>query len=140
MALYQYFKKVDGNFSGTSLPDPQGELAKEVPLSAISAANTEVAVILQPSAAGTKAARGTNLKSSPKKKAEIGKHAAEHGVLATIRYCATKLPVPLKESSVRNWKDTYTAELRRLRQKRKDDAKVKTLPGKRRGHLFLFGE
>ena len=62
---------------------------------------TEIAAVLQPSAAGAKAVRGTYLKISAEKKAEIGQRAAEHGVLATVRYYATKLPVPLKESSVR---------------------------------------
>ena len=53
-ALFQYFKKVDGNYKGTNLPNPQGALPKEVPLSSISAANTEVAAVLQPSAAGAR--------------------------------------------------------------------------------------
>ena len=46
------FTKVDGNYPGTKLPDPQGALSKEVPSSSISAANTEIAAVLQPSAAG----------------------------------------------------------------------------------------
>jgi len=36
--------------------------------------------------------RGTYLKMSSEKKAEIGKRAAEHGVLATVRYYASRLP------------------------------------------------
>ena len=96
MALFQYFKKVDGNYPGTKLPDPRRALLKEVPSSLISAANTEIATVLQPSAAGAKAVRGTYLKISAEKKAEVGQRAAEHGVLATVRYYATKLPVPLK--------------------------------------------
>ena len=35
------------------------------------------------------------LKISAKKKAEIGQCAAEHRVLAMVRYYATKLPVPV---------------------------------------------
>ena len=100
MALFQYFTKVDGNYPGTNLPDPQGALSKEVPLCSISAANMEIAAVLQPSAAGAKAVRGMYLKISAEKKAEIGQRAAEHGVLAMVRYYAMKLPVPLKESSV----------------------------------------
>jgi len=91
MALSQYFNKVDGNYPGTKLPDPQGGLSKEVPSSLISAANTEIAAVLQPSAASTKAVRGMYLKISAEKKAEIGQRAAEHGVLATVQYYATKL-------------------------------------------------
>ena len=41
--------------------------------------------------------RRTYLKMSSEKKAEI---AAEHGVLATVRYYASRLPEPLEESSV----------------------------------------
>ena len=57
---------------------------KEVPSSSISAANTEIAAVLQPSATGTKAVRGMYLKISAEKKAEIGQRAAEHRVLATV--------------------------------------------------------
>ena len=53
----------------------------------------EIAAVLQPSAAGAKTVRGTYLKISAEKKAEIGQRAAEHGVLATVRYYAAKLPV-----------------------------------------------
>ena len=105
IALFQYFKKVDGNYPGTKLPDPQGALSKEVPSSLISAAITEIAAVLQPSVASVKAVRGLYLKISAEKKAEIGQIVAGHGVLATVRYYATKLPVPLKESLVRTWKN-----------------------------------
>ena len=54
-----------------------------------------IAAVLQPSAAGTKAVRGTYLKISAEKKTEIGQRAAEHRVLATVQYYATKLLVPL---------------------------------------------
>ena len=69
MALFQYFKKVDGNYPGTKLPDPQRALSKEVPSSSITAANMEIAAVLQPSATRTKAVRGTYLKISAEKKA-----------------------------------------------------------------------
>ena len=91
MALFQYFKKVDGNYPGTKLPDPQGVHSKQVPSSSISTANMEIAAVLQLSADGTKAIRGTYLKISAEKKVKIGQRAAEHGVLAMIQYYATKL-------------------------------------------------
>jgi len=50
---------------------------------------------LEQSAAGAKAVRGTYLKISAERKAEIGQRAAEQGVLATVRYDATKLLIPL---------------------------------------------
>ena len=45
MAMFQYFKRVDGQYPGSMLPDPQGALAQEVSSRAISAANTEVALL-----------------------------------------------------------------------------------------------
>ena len=96
MAMFQYFKRVDGQYPGSKLPDPQGALAQEVPSRTISAPNTEVALLQQ--AGGAKVStRRTYLKMSSEKKAEI---AAEHGVLATVRYYASRLPEPLKERSV----------------------------------------
>ena len=50
---------------------------------------------MEPSAADAKAVRGTYLKISAEKKAEIGQRAAEHGVSDRVRYYATKLLVPL---------------------------------------------
>ena len=93
-------QRVDVQYPGSKLPDPQGALGQEVPSRAISAANTEVALLQQ--AGGAKVStRGTYLKMSSEKKAEIGKRAAEHGVLATAHYYTSRLPEPLKESSVR---------------------------------------
>ena len=43
MAMLQYFKRVDGQYPGSKLPDPQGALAQEVPSRAKSAANTSLA-------------------------------------------------------------------------------------------------
>ena len=73
---------MDRQYPGSKLTDPQEALSKQVPSSAIFATNSEVAV-LQPSA-GAKVG-GAYLKMSAKK-ADIGKRAAEHAALATIRY------------------------------------------------------
>lgn len=62
-------REMHGQHPGTNLPDPQGVLPKEVPSHAISAANSEVAV-LHPSA--SKKVRGTYLKMSAEKKAKTG--------------------------------------------------------------------
>ena len=37
MAMFQYFKRVDGQYPGSKLPDLQGALAQEVPSRAIPA-------------------------------------------------------------------------------------------------------
>jgi len=86
---------VGGNYPGTKLhvPDPQGALSKEAPSSLISAANTEIAALLQRSAASTKAVKGKYLKISAENKADIGGRVAEHGLLVMVRYYTMKLPV-----------------------------------------------
>ena len=60
-------------------------------------------------------------------------------MLATARYYATKLPEPLNESSVRTWKNAYTAQLQRQRKEGKNE-KVEALPTKRRGRPLPLGE
>ena len=75
---------MDRQYPGSKLPDPQEALSKQVPSSAIFAENSKVAV-LQPSAGAKVGGAYMYLKMSAKK-AEIGKRAAEHAALATIRY------------------------------------------------------
>ena len=93
------------------------KVSRDQATSSTRSVNTEIAAVLHPSTASAKAVRGTYLKISTEKKAEaeIRQRAAEHGVLATVWYYAMKLPVPLKESLVRTWKNAYTAKLCRLR-------------------------
>ena len=78
MAFYRYFKASD-----TKLPDPQSPLSKEVPSTAIAAANNEVKHVVELQRGKT---RGPYTKFTPEQKAEIGKRAAERGVVATVRY------------------------------------------------------
>ena len=67
-----------------------------------------------------------------KSRAEIAKYAAEHGVAATVRHFCTNGKYPnLKESSVRIWRNAYTAELERKRKMRDNNMDVKELPEKR---------
>ena len=73
---------------------------KEVPSSSISTENMQIAAVLQPSASGTKVVRVTYLQISAEKKAKIAKCGAEHGVLVTIWYYTTKLPVLLTNSGL----------------------------------------
>ena len=114
MSLLKYFSRVDPRYRDSQLPDPNGPLARVVPSSAISVANESVNVSLESNKKS--ATRGVYQKLSAEKKAEIGKRAAEHGVITTVRYYASKLPEPLKESSVWTWKNVYTKEKQRLRK------------------------
>ena len=81
MALFRYFKGEKSNW-----PDPHGPLARSVPSTLIAAANSEVST-----ATDSDGKRGHYEKYTPQQKAMIGKTAAEHGVVATIRegfsYC-----------------------------------------------------
>lgn len=56
----------------------------------------------------------------------------EHGVAATIQHFCIKL----KESSMRTWRNIYTAELQQKQKMRDDNMDIEELPEKRRGdHL-----
>ena len=79
--------------------------------------------------------RGWYVKVSPELKFQIGKHAAENGVAATMRFYAKKFV--LKESSRRTWRNTYTRE---LHSKKDDITALKCLPEKKRGRPYLLGE
>ena len=61
---------------------PNGPLAIAIPSSAISVANESVNVSLESNKKAAK--RGVYQKLSAEKKAEIGKRAAEHGVIGTV--------------------------------------------------------
>ena len=79
-------------------------------------------------------------KLSAEKKAEIGRRAAKHGVITTVRYYASKFPEPVKESSVRTWKNMYTKEKQRLRKEGKHSTTIDDLPSKKRGRPYLLGD
>ena len=106
MSLYCYFSAVDKT---SELPDPSGPLSKVVPSSSIKAANSKVSAALKLDQ--EKKTRGPYGRVSAEKKAEIGRRTAEHGVAFTVRYYAVKFPDPLKESSIRMWRNTYITEL-----------------------------
>ena len=132
MALYRYFKASQD----TKLPDPRGPLSKEVPSTAIAAANNEVKHVVELQRGKT---RGTYTKFTPEQKAEVGKRAAEHGVAATVCYYKKWFP-GIKESSVRTWKNVYTSEIGKSRREGSEVFTVQKLPEKKRGRPFLLGE
>ena len=132
MALYRYFKASQD----TKLPDPQGPLLKEVPSTAIAAANNEVKHVVELQRGKM---RGTYTKFTTEQKAEIGKRAAEHGVAATVRYYKKRFP-GIKENSVRTWKNVYTSEIGKRRREGSKDFTVQKLLEKKRGRPFLLGE
>ena len=139
MSILNYFSRVDERYPGVRLPHPDGLLTTHVPSSAISAANDQVDHVLSTSKKPSRARRAYQ-KLSADKKAEIGEKAAETGVSATVRYYASKIPEPLKESSVRGWKNAFLREKKRLRSEGKQGTEIKELPSEKRGRPYLLGE
>ena len=139
MALLKYYKLKE------KLPKPDGPLSQSIPSSSILAANEEVSKVgRECSGDDAQAAcgkRGAYTKFSTKSRAEIAKYAAEHGVTATVRHFCTNGKYPnLKESSVRTWRNAYTAELEQKRKMRDDNMDVKELPEKKRGRPLALGD
>ena len=130
MSLLRYFKPS----SDTKLPDPRGPLSTTVP-SSIAAANAEVKRVIETKENSDGQKRGHYEKFSPELRFQIGKHAAENRVAATMWFYAKKFV--LKESSVRTWKNAYTRE---VHSKRGDITALKSLPEKKRGRPYLLGE
>ena len=75
----------------------------------------------------------------------VGKGAAEHGVVAAVRYYIRDFP-NLKENTVRDWRNVYTLELKkRVRNESECDINITELPQKNGGgggggHPLLLGE
>ena len=105
MALIRYFKPIaKKEDQDHGLPEPRGTLSRIIPSSSIASANMKVRATMAElkSSPSSSQRRGTYTKYTTEQKAQIGKRAAEEGVVSTIRYYAKKYP-NLKESSVRDW-------------------------------------
>ena len=89
--LFKYFKRTDDK-ARSILPDPQESLSSIVPSSRIEAVNTMVKPVIEEQIDGNCSSRGKYEIFSPDEKAKIGKRAAEHGVLATIRHFSKICP------------------------------------------------
>ena len=87
MALYRYFKQ-QSNIND-KLPDPQGALSMKVPSTSIVSANEEVRHVVSK---GPAQKRGSYTKFTAEQRGEIGKRAAEYGIVAAIRYYSKKYP------------------------------------------------
>ena len=81
MSLLRYFK---ASSDTTKLPDPCGPLSMTVPSSSIESANTEVKRVIETEESSDRRRRGQYEKFSPELRFQIGKHAAENGVAATM--------------------------------------------------------
>ena len=91
MSLLRYFSIVSADHEATR---PQGALARDILLSAISAANTEVKRMQkeQQPTPKLKPERELYTKFIDGQKVEIAKQAAEHRIASTIRHFTMKYP------------------------------------------------
>ena len=123
-SLFHYFKRE------SVLPSPTGPLSKEVPATAISAANKEVVECLKHSEDedGVKK-RGAYQKYSGTDKARIGNYAAAKGTSAAVRHFEKEFP-NLKYTTVCEWKNFVE----------KSDGTVTTIEGKKRGRPSTLPE
>ena len=117
------------------LPEPNGSLSKSVPTTAIELANAEVLKLKDKSPHDSRT--GSYLMLTPVQRYEVGKRAAEHGVIASIHYFAKKYPkLPLKEISVRRFKNLYVGKVKL--QGASSDHKVQELPQMKEGQPLLL--
>ena len=138
MSILKYFRPSNQK---SDLPDPNGSLSEKVPSAAIAAANTKVEA-LEKEQAGKKS-RGPYSFLTPAQKYELGKRASECGVTATIRYYEKRYPdLPLKESSVRRFKNSYQEclKLNRLCLGSEETELIKELPSMKTGRPLATGE
>ena len=123
MSLLQYLcpvKKADSDNDNTLSRD-------NTPPSALSEVDHDLVCLVEER--GRR--RGNYLKLSLKDKATIRKYASKHGVASAVKKFKKQ---NLKESSVRDWQDTYLKELKDRLKEAKPSAEVivKELPSKKR--------
>lgn len=134
------------NFSvcSKSLPDPSGPLSSEVRPVAIESANRKVLDILSSLKVTTssvtsdesKVSRGSYMKFTPQRKAQVAKYAIECGNRRAIQRYSKEFGVEIKESTVRSWKQKYIEE----RRKRSPSKVVEEILSCKRGYPLLLGE
>ena len=104
MSLFKYFKR------NSPLPFPNGPLSREIPATAISAANDEVMKALK-TAEDDKGVKRREMyqKYTDTAKAKIGNYALMHGATAALRHFKDRYP-KLKYTTIREWKKAIAAE------------------------------
>ena len=141
MSILNYFKPIKS--IDDKLPDPKGPLNSKIGLSSstIASANSAVrSAMLHSTTSSTSSSRGPYLHLTPAQKFQIGKRASEHGVTNTLCYYKKSFPdLPLKETSVRRFKDSYRES---LRKRARDDNcdELDELPSKKMGRPLLVGD
>ena len=129
MALFKYFKvdkhvKEDNSLGNSEavLPSSSGSSTQTIPASRIDTINDGVKPVVETIMdKGTVTTRGTYEKFPVDEKARVAKRTAEYGVLSTVRHFAKIWPDrPLKEGTVRGWKNRYNRDVSILKQSGKE--------------------
>jgi len=92
MALHRYFKPIS-----VKLPDPNGDLSKEMPSAAIREANKGVEKATE-AAQNKKCSREKYGRFTPTQAAQAAKFAIEHGNQAAIRRYSEEFCMEMKDS------------------------------------------
>ena len=121
--LFKYFR-ASSSSPQVALPSPDGPLSREVPSTAISAANKEVEEVIASDSVTKK--RGSYQKYTPNKKATIGNYALINGTSAALRRYVGEFP-DLKYTTICEWKKAISS------QQKKERESVTELHGKKRG-------
>ena len=129
MALYRYFQPVD------SLPDPRGQLSRKINPATIQDANKAVR-----DAPKKSKSRGKYSKFTPEQQANIAGYAVMYGIVAAVRRFSGESDAELKESTIRNWRQKYLAEVDLKKRNGEADTPVTSLTVKKRGRPLLLGE
>ena len=137
MSILKYFKCVPVLIQDEGLPEPSSSLSNVVPPKAIEMANAEVVKVKNKAPRSSRSVPYLIL--TPAQRYEVGKRAAEHGVTAALRYFAKKYPeMPLKETSVRRYKNLYQSECKQRRASNAVLDEVQELPHKKEGRPLLL--
>ena len=140
MSLFNYFKVKESDHS-TLLPSPNSSLRATMSPTTIIKVNKEVEKVLSADITDIGKKRQPYAKFSDIQKARIGKRAAEEGVTASIRYFSKKYSeFSLKETTVRRFKNEYTAEVKKRIREDAPDKSVMELPSKKRGRPTILKE
>ena len=136
MALHRYFKPISGK-----LPDPNGDLSKEMPSAAIREANKGVEKATE--ASQNKRSREKYGRFTPTQVAQAAKFAVEHGNQAAIRRYSEEFRMEIKDSTLSTWKSKYCAAIKDCQREGKyaesGEFIVTSLPSKKQGRPLLLG-
>jgi len=125
----RYFKPISGK-----LPDPNGDLSKEMPSAAIIEANKAVEEATE-AAQNKKRSREKYGRFMPTQAAQAAKFAVEHGNQAAIRRNSEEFRMEINDNTLSIWKSKYCAAIKDCQKEGKyaesGEISVTELPSKK---------